>query len=69
MERYGQPDKTIQGYLAYIGSPICYDGGGDLAAGQASYKLSQVIKSREFAATNFPLKFYVKEALEHLING
>jgi hypothetical protein len=69
IERYGQPDKTIQGYLSYVGSAIQYEENGDQAAGQAAFKLTQVMKQEWWKKQELPLKFYIKEALDHLING
>jgi hypothetical protein len=59
-ERYGAPDKAIQGYLAFLGPSVeC----AQPWAANAAWKLSQYLKEP------VRLRHYATEALQHIING
>jgi len=60
LDKYGPPEKLIEGYSVIIGPPWYFPEDGDRRSGMAVWKLSQAIKGNH-------TDLYLKEAFEHLI--
>lgn len=69
--KYGDPQKKLYGYIAFIGPTIMFkDGTPEItkSASQALWKLSQVRKYHQGDLNKLQRGFYVKEAMEHFLS-
>jgi hypothetical protein len=62
--RYGQPDRSIYGFVALIGSPVEFNDETYAPEGQALWKMTQAYK----LAGNAAAKQYAKEAIDILLS-